>query len=449
MKYDVIVAGGGAAGIAAALAATRCGASTLLVERYGFLGGMLTAGLVAHYDPIRQIEASGIAREIYDCLAKRGAVKEFDTENIEMPFKFWQGGCGIDAEEYKNIALDLLLKNKVELLLHSWVGKTCVCDGRVKGVVACNKSGEQSLDADVVVDATGDADIACQAGVPFDMATKEEGGCMSSTLCFNIGGVRMEQLYDYLEKNPDELGMHPRQGKYIRDARKTSIVQGFYSLINEARHAGDLTIPLPESGIGMVVLPLEGSFHVNAIRLPGMNPVDAGDLTKLEIVERQYLQEVFHFIKKYIPGCQDSFIMQSATQIGIRESRRIHGEYTLTIDDIKSGVEFSDAVVRTKWGHTDVHSGKDMGWSFQFIEGPYYIPYRCMVPVGIENLLVVGRSISATRQAMASIRIMPICSAIGEAAGTAAALSTQNGISPKSLDPALLRTTLKSHGVLL
>jgi len=449
MKYNVIVAGGGAAGIAAALAAARAGASTLLVERYGFIGGMLTAGLVAHYDPIKQIEASGIARELYDRLAERGAVKEFDMEGVEMPFRFWQGGCGIDAEEFKNVALDLLLSSKVDLLLHSWVEKTRVREGRVTGIVACNKSGEQRFDADVVVDATGDADVACQAGVPFDMATREEGGCMSSTLCFNIGGVRMEQLYGYLEENPGELGMHPRQGKYIRDARKTSIVQGFYSLIREARQAGDLTIPLPESGVGMVVLPLEGSFHVNAIRLPGMNPVDAGDLTKLEIVERRYLQEIFSFIKKYIPGCRDAFVMQSATQIGVRESRRIRGEYTLTIDDIKSGTHFPDAVVRTKWGHTDVHSGKDMGWSFEFIEGPYYIPYRCLVPLRAENLLVAGRSISATRQAMASIRIMPVCSAIGEAAGTAAALSASGGKTPRDLDPGLLRETLKSQGVLL
>jgi hypothetical protein len=141
--------------------------------------------------------------------------------------------------------------------------------------------------------------------------------------------------------------------------------------------------------------------------------------------------------------------MQSATQIGVRESRRIRGEYTLTIDDIKSGTRFPDAVVRTKWGHTDVHSGKDMGWSFEFIEGPYYIPYRCMVPLRVENLLVAGRSISATRQAMASIRIMPICSAIGEAAGTAAALSASDGKAPRDLDPGLLRETLKSQGVLL
>ncbi len=448
-RYDVAVVGGGSAGLAAALAAARSGAKTLLVERYGFLGGMLTAGLVTHYDPIEQMEASGIPYELYARLKERGAVQEFDMTGVEMPFRYWQGGCGIDAEAYKSLALDLVREAGVELLLHTWVSGVVQDEGgSVVGLELCHKSGRETIGCKIAVDATGDADLVAYAKAPFHLGD-EGGGCMSPTLCFNIGGVEMETLYRYLEENPDELGNHPRLGKYIRDPRKSSIIQGFYRLIAQARAAGDLNIAMPEPGLGMVVLPIPGSFHVNTVRLPGLNPVDVRDLTTMEVVERGYVDEAFRFIRKYIPGCGNSFVMQSAAQIGIRESRRMEGLYKLKVEDIQAGTPFPDAVARFKWGHTDVHSGNGMQWSFEFIEGPYYIPYRALVPAGTGGLLVAGRCISATQAAMASIRIMPVCSATGEAAGTAAALCALQGCQPQELDAALLRTALHKAGVTL
>ena len=445
-SYDVIVVGGGSAGIAAALASSRGGAKTLLIERYGFLGGMLTAGLVAHFDPIRQMEASGIPLEIYERLKKAGAICEYDMDGIEMPYCYWQGGCGIDAERYKSLAVEMLEEAGVDILLHTIVtGVAKTSDDKITSVKIFNKSGASEIEASIFIDSTGDADLAEYAGVPYHLG--DEGGCMSPTLCFNLGGVEMEPLYRYLEENPNELGDHPRLGKYIRDPRKSSIIQGFRKLIRKAREAGDLTIDTPEQGIGMVVLPEKGSFHVNAVRLPGLNPVDAGDLTRLEITERKYIEEVYRFIRKYIPGCENSFMMQSATQIGIRESRRIIGKYTMEVEDIRRGLRYPDAIARYKWGHTDVHSGSGMQWSFEFIEGPYYIPYRSLVPINVHNLLFAGRCISATQAAMASIRIMPICSATGEAAGTAAALCVQKHTDPDELSPEVLQSALITGGV--
>lgn len=447
-RYDVIVAGGGPAGIAAALSAARGGASTLLVERYGFLGGMLTAGLVAHYDPIEQMEATGIPLEIYLEMKKRGGVVEYDMTGVEMPFRYWQGGCGLDAEIYKLMALDLLKGAGADILLHAFVSGATVREGKLESIAVAGKGGCMRLEADVFVDATGDGDLCAAANVPFELGDGR-GNCMGSTLCFNLGGVDTEKLFRYLEKNPDELGNHPRLGKYIRDPRASAIVQGFYALIAQARAKGDLTFDLPESGLGLCPLPTRGAFHVNAIRLPGKNPVDPIDLTELEVVERGYLMNLFAFIKKYIPGCAEAFIMTSGTQVGVRESRHIEGEYRLVLRDIQAGTRFDDAVVRTKWGHTDVHSGSGMQWSFSFIEGPYYIPYRALVPQRVDGLLAAGRLICAEQAAMASFRIMPVCSAIGEAAGAAAALCAKRKTAPRHLDAALLQDVLTRAGVRL
>jgi len=444
-KKNVIVAGAGFAGIAAALSAARNDADVILIERYGFLGGMATAGLVHHLDPVRLIEVTGIAWELFNEMEKRGAIKEFKVDDVGMPFSFWQGGCSFDPEVLKLLSIELLEKAKIEILLHSWVGDVIKQGEKVTGVVVYNKSGRQEIYGNIIIDATGDADLAAAAGVPFELGD-ENGECMSPTLCFRIAGVDMKKLYRYLDENPDQIGNHPRLGKYIKEHRKSIVLQGFYDLIAQAKEAGDLTINLPETGIGMSLQPREGEFHVNATRVTDINPLDIQDLTKAELIERKNIKQLFNFMKKYIPGFKHSYIIQTAAQVGIRESRRIKGEYTYTIDDIKENRKFEDAVVRSKWAHTDVHSGKNMQWSFELIEGPYYIPYRAMVPKKVDNLLVAGRCISATRKAMASIRIMPVCASIGEAVGAAAAIASKKELTPRSVDIEELKTILKRQG---
>lgn len=447
-KKDVVVVGGGSAGIAAALSAARNGADTLLVERYGYLGGMATMGLVHHLDPVKIIESSGIALEMYYKLKEAGMLKEFNVDHFEMPYSFWQGGCGFDPEAFKTMANELMQEAGVELLLHSWVGGVIKEGDKIVGIEAYNKSGKQEIYAGVVIDATGDADVAALAGLEFELGD-ETGNCMSPTLCFRVGGVDTEKLYRYLDENPDQIGNHPRLGSYIKDHRQSVTLQGFYRLIAEAKEKGDLKISLPESGIGMSLQPRYGEFNVNATRVPGINPLDAADLTYAELKERDNVRQLFEFMKKYFPGFEDAYLLQTASQVGVRESRRIVGEYVLTLDDIKEKRQFEDAVVRSKWAHSDTHSGKNMQWSFEFYEGPYWIPYRSLIPKQTDNLLVVGRSISATRKAMASIRIMPICASTGEAAGAAAAIAVQNGITTRKVDIKELQNVLKKQGVVL
>jgi hypothetical protein len=445
-NYDVIVVGSGSAGIGAALAAARNGAATLLVEKNGFPGGLGTAGLISHFDNMKMLGVTGIAMELYNELRKRGALKEFDVSGFDMPYSFWQGGCGFDPEELKALILDLLKEAGVELLFHSLVTETVVNRDRIEGIVLYNKSGRKTVTGKVVIDATGDADVACQAGAGYELGDGN-GECMSPTLSFLIGGVNTERLLEYFDEHPDQIGNHPRLGKYIKDHRRSIIIQGFYDLIRKAREAGDLDIQLPEPGIGLILQPRYGVYHVNATRVPGINPVDGESLSLLETRERENVRELFRFMKKYIPGFEDSYIMQTALQAGIRESRRIAGEYCLDIEDIRGRKKFGDSVVKSMLGHTDVHSGKDMKWSFEFIDGPYYIPYRALVPKKVDNLLVAGRCISVTREALASIRIMPVCTGTGEAAGTAAALSAGEGCTPRKLNVGLLQERLVKNGV--
>lgn len=445
-RYDVIIVGAGVAGMAAALSAARHKQRVLLVERYGFLGGAATAALVHHWDPIRLMESSGIIVEIYNRLKTAGNLVDFNKNGIEMPFAYWEGGSGYDPEAYKQLWLEMLQEANVSLLLHTNLVGCTVQDGKISAIQVHNKSGFSEISGSVFIDATGDGDLLALSGCSYAVGD-EQNNCMSPTLAFRLGGVDTEQIFSYFDAHPEEFGNHPRLGKYMRDYRHSAIIQGFYSLIAEATKNGDLTIPLPEPGIGMTIQPRYGEFHVNATRTPGKNHLDGWDLSDLEILERENVHQVFRFIKKYIPGCANSYIMQTGEQVGIRESRRLVGRYVMQLEDIRLGTVFDDRVVKAKWAHCDVHSGKSMQWSFSFIEGPFYIPLRSLLTLEIDNLLVIGRCISGTREVLSSLRIQPIGAATGQAAGTAAALSIEYEVPLNNLQSKTLHRVLQEDGV--
>lgn len=447
-KFDIAVVGAGASGVAAAVAAAREGLSVLLIERYGFTGGTATAGLVHHWDPVKLIEASGIAIEFYERLKLKGAIKDFEKPEIVMPFTFWEGGSGFDPEEFKIVCLEMLEEAGVACLFHTQVIDAVVENGKITAVEIYNKSGKNKVKAKIYVDATGDGDVFAYAGCRYQTGNVN-GEFMSPTLAFRIGGVDTEKIYQYFDENPDEFGNHPRLGKYIKNHRESILLQGFYTLLRQAKENGSLKATIPETGIGMLIQPRYGEFHVNATRTPCKNPLDGRELSKLEIMERKNVLEIFSVIKKYLPGCENAYMMQTADQVGIRETRRLCGEYVLTLQDMENGIEFKDKIMRSKWAHCDVHSPKTMQWSFKFIEGPYYMPYRSLISLDITNLLVAGRCASTTSEAMSTLRIIPIGALMGQAAGTAAAVSLTSGQSLKGIDIKLLQNKLIQHGVIL
>lgn len=421
-KCEVLVCGGGPGGIAAAVASARNGADTLLVERYGFLGGMATAGLVnpfmTWFAGEEQI-IEGIFQEIIERLKARGG---------------WGGPQrqAFDPEILKVVADEICLESGVRLLLHSFVSGATVAGSAIERVAVTCKTplrctaaegeplciGGTEISASIYVDATGDADLAFLAGVPCEKGRQGDGLAQPMTLNFRMAGV---------------------------DTSRIPSRQGITELYLKAREQG--RVDCPRNDILYFLTTREGEVHFNTTRVIKRDGTNAEDLTAAEIESRRQVAQLVEFLRSDVPGFEDAYLQMTGTQIGIRESRRVVGEYVLTADDILGARKFEDCIARGSYP-VDIHDPNGGGTVLKHLAPgeSYDIPYRCLVPLGIDNLLVAGRPISSTHEAHSSLRVMPIAFAIGEAAGTAAALCVRETTSPRELDSSELRRALLSQG---
>jgi ribulose 1,5-bisphosphate synthetase/thiazole synthase len=436
---QVLVVGGGIAGFAAAVASARNGARTMLLERNGTLGGMATSGLVGPFmtcydnDAVEQI-VKGIFDELCTRTEKRGGaihpskISGMNTYSSYLVSSH-QHVTPFQSEILAVVMDEMLLESGAEPLFFTQAADCIVTNGKIDGVVALKKEGFCVIKADQYIDCTGDADIAVLAGVETWKGDQSTGNTQPATLFFEVGGVDREPFIKELEDHKDQLN------SFFKNA--------FSWFVDIARERGDWHIERNELGNYEQNIP--GRFKINTTRMPNIDGTRSADLTRAIIDGRKQVQEVFAFMRKYVPGCKNLELLQVASSVGVRESRHIKGKYLLTGDDILSRKHFDDAVVTFAYA-LDVHNSAGGGGVFTLVDKYYTIPYRCLVPEGCGNLLVAGRCISGSSEASASYRVMPGCAALGQAAGTAAALAVKTGVEPEKIDIGRLRGILTEQG---
>lgn len=416
-EADVVVVGGGPAGLAAAVAAARNGVKVLLLERYGYLGGMASGGMVVLLDDMcdrRGQTVAGIAQEIVDrMVAAGGAVtpplEECFKQDIELWWRWARWGfedfyarttprpttygASFDPECWKQVSFDMTAEAGIALRMHSWFARAIVEGGRVRAVVAETKAGRQAIAGRVFIDATGDGDVFASAGTPF------VHGTYMLTLVHRLAAVDVERVIGFERE-------HPQEAREFNAAVKR-IIGGSWDF-------WWLRTPRP------------GIVWCNCPHLHGLDGLSVENLTHLEVEARRRFVHAVAWLRSHMPGFEQAYILDGAPQAGVRQTRLLEGEYVLTKEDVVERRRFADVIGR----------GRD-----------YFMPYRCLLPKGIGGLLVAGRCFSATPEAQKLSREIPPCMVMGEAAGTAAAMAVQAGVEPRAIDVPALQRRLLAQGM--
>ncbi|MCL4535309.1 MAG: FAD-dependent oxidoreductase [Bacteroidetes bacterium] len=450
---DVLVIGGGTSGCVAAIAAARAGADTLLIERYGFLGGTSTFGNPYHgfMDGHANLVVRGIPDEIVQRLVAEGGSPGY------LRHMQWGPGspAGIeyscvpyDHETLKYVLIKMCEEAGVRMLLHTFFDQSIMDGGRVIGARVLTKAGRRDLVADIVVDATADGDAASSAGAEFQYGD-EEGQVQNVTLLFKVGNVDLDRALAALKAgHPALRGWGTTHNKVKIGPRLGEVepsVLGFQARVS-ARLGGEedaeREIVLACSGLR------KGEAMLNLTRTTGIDATSPEDLTRAEMEERK---KAFAAVKalreEKVPGFESCYLMWTAPQVGIREARRIVGEYILTREDVIAGRKFADCIAKGAYP-MDIHDPKGGPHVFTFTEGgdSYDIPYRCLVPMRVDGLLIAGRAVSCDHYALGSVRNQATVAAIGQAAGIAATMSAKQGVLPRNLNVQVLREALAAQG---
>ena len=451
-EVDVLVAGGGPAGIITAIASARNGARTLLVEKNGFLGGVAGLGIPIqgfHDDNNRQI-VGGIPLELIERLVKEGASSGFSF--IESVERAHGSSIWYDNFKLRTIASEMVCEAGVKLLLHTVAAKPLLENNSVKGVFIESKSGRQAILAKIVVDASGDGDIAARSGAEFEKGNAQ-GFLQPITVLFRISNVDMKQFLGDLDTHPEKYGIkNPNPNyweKYQKGVRKG--INGLQKLCKEAQAKGDYDMPNPLVAIGC--LPREGEVVVNMAHVKLVDVTNVKDLTRAEITGNNYVWKTMNFLKKYVKGFKNSYVTWVAPYARVRETRRIIGEDTLHEDEMVACKKFEDRIAMGGRG-VDIHDPTPdntqscRSMYMRFPKG-YYFPLRSLIPKKIDNLLVAGRCISVSYRAFGSTRVMAQCMATGQAAGTAAALVIKDDSSLRNVDIKKLQNRLRKDKAIL
>jgi hypothetical protein len=414
-RADLVVVGGGPAGVAAAVAGARNGLSVTLIERYAYLGGLASGGMVLVLDDMcngAEISVRGLCGEMVERMERLGLCvvpPEAERRSDEALWRKWSRwgvfdfhshvkpqpicyAAAFDPDGFKRVSNAMVGEAKVDLRLHSWFSRAIVEDGRVSGVVCETKSGRQAIMGTVVVDASGDLDVAASAGAPFTH------GSYIVTTVFRLGGVDVEAAERFEYEQPAAFHAIDREAKKI---------------MGGSWDKWWLKTPLP------------GIVWCNCPHMTGLDGLKVEDLTRADFQGRERIAALVNFVRDKLPGFERTFVVDVAPQIGVRQTRLLDGVYVMTKDDVMQRRHFADSVAR----------GRD-----------YYYPYRTMLPRGVSQLLAAGRHYSATSSAQRNSREIPPCMAMGEAAGVAAALALEANVPVDRVDVARLQARLRAQG---
>lgn len=422
---DVLVVGGGPAGICAAISAARQGMDVILAERYGAVGGNLTLGNVS---PILGKVSSGT---MYDEIISLLAQKHGDEEKIET-----RNGkeIHIDSEEAKGILANLLYDSGVKVLLQTAAADVIKEGNKITGVIFAAPTGLTAIGAKRVIDATGDGLIAYLCGCDYKIGREDDGLTQPVTLEFTVNNVdESKAIMCFGGSDPVRLPNGKKYSEFCKECEESGILPKNVSIVRLHKTF------------------YKGERNVNATQLNNVDTLNSAECFNAEVILRNQIEQVVEFLRKYISGYENCTVKTTASTLGVRETRRITGEYVISDSDVENGNHYDDAVVHNAWFLIDIHNpsggGQAEGHSQPAI--PYDIRYGALVPLKTDNLLTSGRCISGTHRAHASYRVMAICMATGEAAGIAAAQSIKNGVTPRELNVQDVRSALRLKGVSL
>jgi hypothetical protein len=452
-ETDVLVVGGGPGGLSAAIAAAREGVDTMLIERWGSFGGNITQALVgsiAWYRYEKTVEAGGIHKEFEQRAEEMGATQESDlvqyldeeTLNLVMP-KLAESpnpppaSPALDPDMFKYVADKMVQEAGITPVLHCSMVDTIMDGETIKGVITESKSGRQAVLAKRVIDATGDADIAHHAGVPYRKCPKNE--MMEVSMNFGISGIDMKKFICHAARNL----------RYIKDwAKETSgkedneLTSHLIEPFEKARKAGEIPPDVMLQSFWTTATPLGEIKNLNAVDMGGIDSTDVWDLTKAEIEGRQRAIWALNALRKYQPGFENARLRTFGSSLGLRESRKIIGEYIITEHDVRNEARFEDSIGIVP-EFLDAYGVVILPTTGRY----FHVPYGIIVPQKVENLLVAGRCVAGDKISHAATRQMVCCAVTGQGAGVAAAVSLKDNVTCRKVDISKAQKTLKKQGV--
>lgn len=451
-EFDVVVLGAGPGGLAAALAAGRGGAKVLLVEKNGYLGGNMAIGLplLGFLDKDGNKVIGGIADEFMrDMASYETAYGRAASAHKICPMH--NSVTLYDHELFKIVALHKVLDAGIEVLLHTDIEAVNVENAKIREITLRGKGYRIFIKAKVFIDASGDGDMAYLAGASYEKGQKDTGILQPPTMMFTLSGVGIDRTIDYLAENPDQMDRSKTidcAGGYDADFFRSDpnfVMVAMRKLFAELRAQGKM--PVNRENIIVINSLLPGEVHMNCTRHLGTDGSDVFSVTKAEIEGYLQIEQFVETLHQHVPGFEQCYISQIYPSLGIRESRRFSGIRQLTEADVVNGV-FNEETICIGSYCVDIHAGDGLSTIFTKIPA-YGIPYGITVSDEIDGLMFAGRCASMDAVAMSSARVMPICMAIGEAAGVGAALAVKQDISPRDVDVAQVRRILLDAGAIL